>query len=91
MPSISHGKMCHELHLYIADPSIYSRTVVVIKGGGGGVTPMTTILRTAISVTILHMVDVGVAWVWLYSSHSQGGFLPRSQGHRQFSSVVTQS
>ena len=52
---------------------------------------MTTILRTAISVTILHMVDVGVAWVWLYSSHSQGGFLPRSQGHRQFSSVVTQS
>ena len=55
----------------------------------GVVMPMSTVLRAATPYT----VDVGVAYrITPYTtkkSCSHGGFLRRSQGHRQFSSAVT--
>jgi len=54
--------------------------------------------RAVTGIVTMHMVNVGVAWVWLTlflnilpKSCSHDRFLPWSQVHLQFSSVVTWS
>ena len=61
----------------------------------GVVTPISIVLRAATGIVTLYTADVGVAYrITPYTtkkSRSHGGFLRRSQGHRQFSSAVTRS
>ncbi len=61
----------------------------------GLVTPISIVLRAATGIVTPYTADVGVAYrITPYTtkkSHSHGGFLRRSQGHRQFSSAVTRS
>jgi len=60
-------------------------------------TPISTVLGAVTVVKILYTVDIDVACVWLTILHicitktpsRYSGYLPRSPGHWQFSSVVT--
>ena len=59
------------------------------------VTPISIVLRAATGIVTPYTADVGVAYrntpYTTEKSRSHGGFLRRSQGHRQFSSAVTRS
>ena len=63
----------------------------------GVVTPINIVLRAATGIVTPYTADVGVAYRNTpYTTEksrvrSHGGFLRRSQGHRQFSSAVTRS
>ena len=56
---------------------------------------MSIVLRAATGIVTPYTADVGVAYrntpYTTEKSRSHGGFLRRSQGHRQFSSAVTPS
>ena len=65
------------------------------RTGQGVVTPISIVLRAATGIVTPYTADVGVAYrntpYTTEKSRSHGGFLRRSQGHRQFSSAVTRS
>ena len=89
--------MCvHTLFISLTDHppghSIASRGRVGLQGV---VTPISIVLRAATGIVTPYTADVGVAYrntpYTTEKSRSHGGFLRRSQGHRQFSSAVTRS